>query len=190
MGAAVVVLNILNALLFASLGVWLRKRLGSEPGSTARFVVSLGGLTFGALTVGAIGRALTRSVEVGWLPANDPREFIDGLQITVSGVLFAAGMAAAYLLPRRIVQLSNLVTTVDVVRSRTASIPPHEWKLTPRQKEVLRTIIAGHVTDEEIAADLFISKNTAHTHVNDLLRKTGLTSRRDLALLAPFVSDP
>lgn len=40
---------------------------------------------------------------------------------------------------------------------------------------------------EDLAATLYISKHTASTHVKQILHKTGVSSRRDLQLLAPFV---
>ncbi len=56
--------------------------------------------------------------------------------------------------------------------------------LTAREREVLAVIIAGRLSDQEIADDLYISPATAGTHVKNILRKTGMKSRRDLALLA------
>jgi DNA-binding CsgD family transcriptional regulator len=47
----------------------------------------------------------------------------------------------------------------------------------------VQTIAAGYVTDVEIAELRYIAPATAGTHVKNILRKTGMRSRRDLALL-------
>ncbi|QBR91463.1 helix-turn-helix transcriptional regulator [Nocardioides euryhalodurans] len=55
--------------------------------------------------------------------------------------------------------------------------------LTPREREVLSPLLAGR-TYAEIAAALFISEKTVSVHVSNLLRKTGTSSRVELAELA------
>jgi DNA-binding NarL/FixJ family response regulator len=54
-----------------------------------------------------------------------------------------------------------------------------EWKLTPRQAEVLSLIVAGR-TNKEIAQALACADNTIELHVTRLLRKTGTASRTQL----------
>lgn len=55
--------------------------------------------------------------------------------------------------------------------------------LTPREREVLAELVTGR-TYAEIASDLFISEKTVSVHVSNLLRKTGTSSRVELAELA------
>jgi DNA-binding NarL/FixJ family response regulator len=55
--------------------------------------------------------------------------------------------------------------------------------LTPREREVLRSVSAGK-TNKEIASELVISERTARTHVSRVIRKLGVTSRTQAALLA------
>jgi DNA-binding CsgD family transcriptional regulator len=55
--------------------------------------------------------------------------------------------------------------------------------LTSREQEVLDLIRKGLISDREIAEVLQISPATAATHVQRILRKTGLHNRRDLMLL-------
>jgi ATP/maltotriose-dependent transcriptional regulator MalT len=55
--------------------------------------------------------------------------------------------------------------------------------LTPRELEVLRLIADGR-SNRQIAADLFISANTAGVHVSRILAKLGVTTRTEAAALA------
>jgi DNA-binding NarL/FixJ family response regulator len=63
--------------------------------------------------------------------------------------------------------------------------PRNDWaaELTARELEVLRLVGEGEA-NKEIAAKLEISERTARTHVSNILRKLGLTSRTQAALLA------
>ena len=55
-----------------------------------------------------------------------------------------------------------------------------EQAVTPREAEVLR-LLGEHLTNAEIAGRLYISQRTVETHVSSLLRKLGVTHRRELA---------
>lgn len=55
--------------------------------------------------------------------------------------------------------------------------------LTKREQEVLAHLVAGR-TYAEIATALFISEKTVSVHISNLLRKTGTSSRREVAALA------
>jgi DNA-binding CsgD family transcriptional regulator len=61
-----------------------------------------------------------------------------------------------------------------------------EWKLTPRQADVLSLIVEGR-TNKEIAQALACADNTVELHVTRLLRKTGTSSRTQL--IAVFWSE-
>ncbi|SFQ64767.1 DNA-binding response regulator, NarL/FixJ family, contains REC and HTH domains [Amycolatopsis arida] len=56
-------------------------------------------------------------------------------------------------------------------------------KLTERERDVLRAVGTGRSNDE-IAAELFISSATARTHVSRLLAKLGARDRAQLVVLA------
>lgn len=55
--------------------------------------------------------------------------------------------------------------------------------LSPRELDILRLIADGRA-NKQIARQLGISERTARTHVSNILRKLGLTSRTQAALLA------
>jgi DNA-binding NarL/FixJ family response regulator len=58
--------------------------------------------------------------------------------------------------------------------------------LTPREREIVDHLVRGE-TYAEIARDLVLSEKTVSTHVSNLLRKTGTTSRVELAQLVARV---
>jgi DNA-binding NarL/FixJ family response regulator len=66
---------------------------------------------------------------------------------------------------------------------RTAHRDDPTAVLTSREVEVLRLVGAGKA-NKEIAAQLTISERTARTHVSNVLRKLGLSSRTQAALWA------
>ena len=61
--------------------------------------------------------------------------------------------------------------------------------LTPRERQVLR-LMAEDRSNEEIAADLFLSIPTVKTHVNHILRKLGQKKRMGAVLEYQRLSDP
>jgi len=55
--------------------------------------------------------------------------------------------------------------------------------LTPREREVLTLLVDG-LTDREIAERLVLSVRTVHSHVAAIGRKTGCTTRTQIAVFA------
>ena len=64
-----------------------------------------------------------------------------------------------------------------------ASFPPLPVDLTERELEVLRLLAAG-LTKRQIAAQLFISHSTVHTHTVHIYAKCGVSTRAGLAMFA------
>jgi DNA-binding NarL/FixJ family response regulator len=61
-------------------------------------------------------------------------------------------------------------------RIRPAENTPHDIRLTPREREVLRLIAEG-LSNSEIAVTLLISQETVRTFVSRILAKLGLRDR-------------
>jgi DNA-binding NarL/FixJ family response regulator len=60
--------------------------------------------------------------------------------------------------------------------------------LTVREREVLAYLVAGR-SNAEIAKELVISDKTVSTHVSNILRKSGTSSRIEAAALAERLGD-
>jgi DNA-binding CsgD family transcriptional regulator len=58
-----------------------------------------------------------------------------------------------------------------------------DFGFTSRELEVLEMIAQGTMSDREISEVLYISPATAATHVRNILKKSGVRSRRELVLL-------
>ena len=63
---------------------------------------------------------------------------------------------------------------------KTIPLPQGEAPLTDREMEVLR-LMCKHMTNQEIARELFISENTVKYHKMNMLGKTGFSKAVDLA---------
>ena len=64
-----------------------------------------------------------------------------------------------------------------------APAPAGDRALTPREREVLGLVAAGH-TNRQIGEELFISQKTASVHVSRLLAKLGASTRGEAAAIA------
>jgi DNA-binding NarL/FixJ family response regulator len=70
-----------------------------------------------------------------------------------------------------------------LVRSRVPVTPGVAVKLTARETEVLRLLAEG-LEQDEIAGQLFISRRTVGTHIENIMRKLGVRSRAQAVALA------
>jgi DNA-binding CsgD family transcriptional regulator len=75
-------------------------------------------------------------------------------------------------------------------RDGSPDVPRDLWVIgvTAREYQVLQ-LVARHQTNREIAAELFLSHRTVDRHVANLLAKTGVANRRDLAASLPGPPD-
>jgi HD-GYP domain-containing protein (c-di-GMP phosphodiesterase class II)/DNA-binding CsgD family transcriptional regulator len=72
---------------------------------------------------------------------------------------------------------------LDAAEAPPPSFPPLPADLTERELEVLRLLVAGQ-TKRAIAAELFVSTSTVHTHTVHIYGKCGVSTRAGLAMFA------
>lgn len=134
-----------------------------------------------------IGFQMTR---LGWLSDSVGVEFVTRVQaVLVIGSLIV--LVPILLILRELTkEFARAEALSDVLVNR---LPPgvtlESAGLTKREIEVVAAVGAGHVSDREIADELVVSTSTAATHVRNIMRKTGIRRRGDLALLALEVSE-
>lgn len=120
---------------------------------------------FGALRAGAAGFLLKDS---------DAPTVIDAVRKVAAG----EGMIAPSVTRRLIAEFARSGTA-----HRPQGIPPELEDLTPRELEVLGCLGEG-LSNAELADRLEMAEGTVKTHVSRLLRKLGLRSRTQAAVLA------
>jgi DNA-binding NarL/FixJ family response regulator len=108
----------------------------------------------------------------GFLLKNAPPEqLVDGIRVVAGGEALLAPSVT-----RRVIE--------EFVRQPRADSPPAELDdLTAREREVLALLAQGR-TNDEIAAELVVSRGTAKTHVARVLGKLGLRDRIQAVIFA------
>ena len=142
----------------------------------------------------------------GALRADDPGVRVLILSQTADpGTLLKAVEAGASGYAGKDTSLSELINAIRAVAGHGASVPPtmlsallrsliddrrqedvalaRFLRLTRRERDVLVLIVQGR-TRQEIAATLYISEQTARTHVQNVLRKLEVHSRLEASILA------
>ncbi len=76
----------------------------------------------------------------------------------------------------------RLIEHFVATRTRGVNVPAAVADLTPREREVLVCIARG-LSNQEIAAELFIAEQTTKTHVSRILTKLGLRDRVQAVVL-------
>jgi DNA-binding NarL/FixJ family response regulator len=116
---------------------------------------------FGALEVGAAGYVLKTAAD---------RDLVNAVRSAMRGEPF--------LYPDAV----RAIVRDYLERARYGEAPPKD-PLTPREQEVVKLIAEAH-TNEEIAAELVISKKTVERHRANILEKLGMRDRVELTRYA------
>jgi DNA-binding NarL/FixJ family response regulator len=147
-------------------GVEATRRLVAK-GSPARILIlttfDLDEYVHAAIRAGASG-FLLKDVK--------PPELVDAVRIVASGDALLAPSVTRRLLER-------FATTLPLGDQSSESLA----QLTARETEVLR-LLAGGLSNDEIAAELVVSEATVKTHISSVLRKLGLRDRVQAVILA------
>ena len=176
----------LSALVLLGLAGWLAVIAWRTPVGQFR-AVSVGGATL-CLLIG------TTSIQHLMIEAaSEPSAWRhtllgswEAIRATVSVLVGAWAGALALRYWRRIGRAQSMV---DVLTDRVPSeATVRQAGLSLREQEVLEVIRQGTLSNEEIAVTLHVSPATAATHVQNILRKTGLHNRRDLMLVPERIS--
>jgi DNA-binding CsgD family transcriptional regulator/tetratricopeptide (TPR) repeat protein len=105
----------------------------------------------------------------------------EGGALLTAAKQIAAGMGAAPLAEEITAAADRFRVTADT--RPPAADPLERYQLTPRETEVLALVASG-ASNGEIASTLFIGAKTASVHVTHILRKLGVSTRTQAAVIA------
>jgi DNA-binding CsgD family transcriptional regulator len=174
----------LNIALYCGVAVWAYQYSRKEKSARLRlFALGLSIVAF-AFVLSAFTRLVAVAVRLEWLPPRVGDFMASEWQLMQSLMATALGVVGIIMLRRVAGALRSADRIASAVSERFLEAGGlEELGLTGREMDVLRAIHEGYLSDQELAAMLFISPATAGTHVRNILRKTGVHSRRELALL-------
>jgi DNA-binding NarL/FixJ family response regulator len=149
-------------------GVAATRRLAAA-GSTARVIIlttfDLDEYVYEAIRAGASGFLLKDT---------QPTQLVDAVRVVADGEALLAPTVT-----RRL--LDHFADALPSTEPRPA--PPGLARLTERELEIL-TLLAGGLSNAELAERLFLSETTVKTHISSVLRKLELRDRVQAVVLA------
>lgn len=148
-------------------GIEATRRIAAEPGLGTTHVVilttfDLDEYVFEGIRAGAAGFLVKDT---------DPSELIRAVRVVAGG--------EALLSPKITLRLISEYAS----RSRSVRRVPGMTSLTAREREVV-TLVAGGLSNEEIADKLYLSVSTAKTHATRAMAKLGARDRAQLVVIA------
>jgi DNA-binding CsgD family transcriptional regulator len=147
--------------------------------------LSLGGaIVCLLLVISSLHRLLMVAARAGLISSHWADWLLGPIAAIEATLAVLAGVSAVVVVRQYWHRVGRAHAMVEVLTDRLPSgACARQAGLTSREQEVLDVIRSGLITDREIAEALKISPATAATHVQHILRKTGLHNRRDLMLL-------
>lgn len=102
-----------------------------------------------------------------------------------AGYIIKSALMRDLLTTIRAVHQGNTVLSSEAARILLQAAQPkdHDFKLTPRELEILRAM-AGGLNNGEIAARYVISQSTVKFHIVNILQKMGVETRSEAIVLA------
>jgi two-component system, NarL family, nitrate/nitrite response regulator NarL len=132
--------------------------------------------------------------------AAEKKQIVEALQLGARGVVMKDSatqlllksihtvMAGEYWVGRE--SVSNLVQYLrSLVQSSGEEVRQKKFGLTPRELEIVSTVVAGY-SNKEIAEYCKISEDTVKHHLSNIFDKLGVSTRLELALFAVNQSLP
>lgn len=136
------------------------------------------------LAISSLQHLLILAAHRGFIATQWLRLLLGPLAAAQATLAVLVGIWALVLVLRHWNHLGRAQSMVHALTDRVPSTAhARQARLSSREHEVLDLIRRGILSDSEIARALHISPATAATHVQRILRKTGLHNRRDLMLL-------
>lgn len=177
-------LILLNAVVFLALAVWSARFALREESPRLRLMAGALSVVSTAFVVSAATRAVLVAARQGWIEGTVADFVIADWHLVQSGFATLLGIAGVVLL----MKVSESLRASDRIAS---AVSEHfleggsleQFELTARELEILDGISRGVVTDVEIADEFYIATTTAGTHVKNIMKKTGVKTRRELIFL-------
>lgn len=191
MEAYAIVMEGVATLLLLGLAVWLAQAAWRSPAGPFR-AVSVGGAAICVLLgMTSLQHLLILAMREGLVSAHLGDLLLGPWEAIRATIAVLVGAWAALLALRYWGRLGRAHSVVDVLTDRVPTeAHARQAGLSSREEEVLDLIREGTLADDDIARRLHISRATAATHVQNILRKTGLHNRRDLMMLPRMTQPP
>jgi DNA-binding CsgD family transcriptional regulator len=173
------------ASIFAGLAAWLTV-VGRRSRGRSFSSVSLGGGALCAVFAISSVQSLFLHIALSEEPKADLVGVLLGPLDVIRATLTLAVAISAVVLARRFWEgLGRSEGILELVAGRVSHDDRAKLRnLSVREQEVVKLIGEGTLSDEALAAAMHVARSTAAKHVQNILQKTGVRSRRELLILA------